>query len=228
MGEVMTVDNGDTIPLKAAGAFAAAEAAMSAIPIIGPVLVSALGEYRTEKRFRRLEHFAETFGTRLDAIHDSYLDADYLRSAEYVDYVIRAAELAAQSHRVAKVELLAAVAAGAAAVDATDVLRDKFLGTADRLGSEHIEALREFRDGELWLRERDDVKEIRLPSPELRERFSTEILDALIRDLVREGLVQDVGAGRWSVTAGQVWRLTATGRLFLNWLEKTRYGDVHG
>lgn len=202
----------------------AAIAALSIVPFAGPLLTGVVAEYRTERRFRNVERFANELSERLDGIRASKLDATYGRSSEYAEYIVRAAGLAASAHRESKIELLAAVAAGAATHSVTDLLRDKFLAVADALTTAHVEARREFEGGEMWMRSPDEPLEpgtgdtARRLLHEIMPTHEADELQVIVRDLTAQGLLEDARGSRLGTRSGDIWHITTLGRRFLAFL----------
>ena len=199
--------------------------AVSAIPFVGPPLAELIGGYRATVQQRRLRLFADALAARIDKLEEMQrLDATFARSDAYALYVLRAAEMAASTHRDERLNLLAQVAGGAAQVGTTDLWRDKFLNVSESVGVEHVRVLNVLEAGEAWLTRREGIADSRQLA-DLLVPLTTEEIEVLLRDLGALGLARDNGAGRWDVTAGEVWAITAVGQRFLDFLAD-RWADT--
>ena len=195
--------------------------AISAIPFVGPPLAELIGGYRATVQQRRLSRFAKSLAARIERLEETQrLDAAFAASDSYALYVLRAAEMAASSHRDERLTMLAQVAGGAAQVGTTDLWRDKFLTVAESVGAEHMRVLNVLRAGEAWLASKAGIADPRQLA-DLLVSLTTEEIEVLLLDLAALGLARDSGAGRWDV-AGEVWAITAVGQRFLDFLADRR------
>ena len=182
---------------------------VGAIPYVGTILNEAIFEGRARLKQERLEKFVEYLAENLQTLETDKIDAAYIQSAEFVDFLedvlIRAAKVRAEEKR----SKLAAVLAGRLQHAESTPFDDRFLDllvylsdTQVRILAEHLRAAekRENSDSE------EDAKH-RQPS---YYNVTESEYPLLIQDLMSRGLF---------VFAGGLGEVTELGRAFIYFLE---------
>ena len=196
---------------------AALLASISVIPFVGSTLSQFIGSEIAEARFKKIEQFIELYGAKMDAIREDAFDRDFAMRPEDAAYVARLIQMASETHRNAKIDLLAAITAGAARADTSNILRDRFLVAVEALTPAHVQVLNHAATQNRWF---TDGRGTRDPSLGVDEIWIDDAIpgigredaEALLADLSADGLIHEDTTYEG---ARQKWSVTALGLKFL-------------
>lgn len=175
-------------------AAAVALGALSAVPILGPVLREVVGVAWGNNRAERLERFAKELAVRVEIL-DARLDHDFVRRDEFYGLAEEALERVAQRRNERKIGSFASAVANSATVDRpSERDRDRFLDWLDQLRPIHIAILHRLSDPPAgWERPLDVATTGQVASNKLR--YALDGLDASqldIAELQQRGLMRSL------------------------------------
>ena len=220
------VPTAQPLPVKAyvlQSAESAIRGLVGTIPYVGTALNEAIFDLRARLKQERLERFVAYLVEGLRTLEADKIDAAYLRSEEFVDFLedvlIRAAKAKGEENR----RKLAAVLAGrlqhAEGTSFDDRFLDLLLSLSEaqvRILSEHLHATEEREQATQDAVDAD--AEFRQPAfyglPDSEYRF-------LVQDLISKALLYDGGMNYLGAQVFQILKITELGRAFVQFLEQS-------
>ena len=136
------------------------KAALSMVPIVGPLAADALAHALESRQAQRQHEFnvaiAHALSTALEKLDDATNIEDVMRSDEFIAGVTRAQRVAAETaNQQKRRRLAAAVANGGSWAPFAATEREQFIRLVDEFDALHIWMLHYFSDPRAWLQARD-------------------------------------------------------------------------
>ena len=196
---------------------------VGAIPCVGTLLNEAIFDLRARLKQERLRKFVDELDGILRTLEVDKVDAAYIRSEDFVDFLedvlIRAARTKADEKRKKLAAVLAGRFQSGRGTRFDDRFLDLLLSLSDlqvRILAEHLRATREREKSK---KDASDANG-KHRQPSFYDVAGSEYL-FLVQDLIAKALLYDEGMNRLDARPFQIVEITEFGREFIRFLEES-------
>lgn len=196
---------------------------VGAIPCVGTALNEAIFDLRARLKQERLRKFVDELAGILRTLEVDKVDAAYIRSEDFVDFLENVLIRAARTRADEKRKKLAGVLAGRFQCAERTLFDDRYLDLLLSLSDLQVrilaEHLRAAKEREKSKKDATDANS-KYRQPSCYDLSDSEYL-LLVQDLISKALLYDEGMNRLDARPFQILEITEFGREFVRFLEES-------